>query len=58
MRTTRAFFRPALMAGSLMVVAFAVVALAAPTIAPAENPESPYFMVSHGVGRAPQAPGG
>ena len=56
MRARRAFLRPALIAGSLIVVAFAVVALAAPTIAPPENPDAPYYMVSHGVGRAPMPP--
>ncbi|MBN1661205.1 MAG: ABC transporter permease [Anaerolineae bacterium] len=58
MRIRRVLFRPALMAGSLIVVAFAVVALAAPSISPTENPDAPYFMVSHGVSRTPKAPGG
>jgi peptide/nickel transport system permease protein len=47
-----------LVAGSLIVVAFAVVALAAPSIAPAENSDTPYYMVSHGIDREPKGPSG
>jgi len=58
MRTRKALVRPALIAGMLIVAAFAVVALAAPTLAPPPDPERPFFMVSQGMGRQPQPPGG
>lgn len=48
---------PSLVAGTLIVAAFALVALAAPLIAPPPaGAETPYFLPRHGIGPEPEPP--
>lgn len=51
----RSFSRPGLLVGGLILMAFAVIAMGAPLIAPPQN-ESPYQLPRDGFSRLPQPP--
>jgi peptide/nickel transport system permease protein len=56
MFSIRRHLRPSLIAGSLIVLAFVAVALAAPLIAPPGDTETPYQIPRYGVSPLPQPP--